>query len=154
MEKIYYFRCWNCNELNVKVSDLTEEIDGLKFRLTLIDEDAVQKLRNSRIAEKTRADKAEKELGNLRSAHENLSMQWNALWKEPEFNEAAKKVKERKEREARIAAEAKPRLSTKPQKPRKNAILMPFLYSNFRAIKSPIGKITKKSVHKISLKFR
>lgn len=95
------------NELNVKVSNLTEEIDGLKFRLTLIDEDAVQKLRNSRIAEKTRADKAEKELGNLRSAHENLSMQWNALWKEPEFNEAAKKVKERKEREARIAAEAK-----------------------------------------------
>ena len=34
-------------------------------------------------------------------------MQWNALWKEPEFNEAAKKVKERKEREARLAAEAK-----------------------------------------------
>lgn len=95
------------NELNVKVSDLTEEIDGLKFRLTLIDEDAVQKLRNSRIAEKTRADKAERDLGNLHSAYEDLSLQWNALWKEPEYNEAAWKVKERKEREARIAAEAK-----------------------------------------------
>lgn len=95
------------NELNVKVSNLTEEVDGLKFRLTLIDEDAVQKLRNSRIAEKTRADKAERDLGNLRSAYEDLSLQWNALWKEPEFNEAAKKVKERKEREARLAAEAK-----------------------------------------------
>ena len=93
--------------LNVKVTKLIEEVDGLKLRLTLIDEDAVQKLRNSRIAEKTRADKAERELGNLRSAHENLSMQWNALWKEPEFNEAARKVKERKEREARLAAEAK-----------------------------------------------
>lgn len=95
------------NELNVKVSNLTEEIDGLKFRLTLIDEDAVQKLRNSRIAEKTRADKAERDLGNLRSAYEDLSLQWNALWKEPEFNEAARKVKERKDREARLAAEAK-----------------------------------------------
>lgn len=94
-------------ELNVKVTKLTEEVDGLKFRLTLIDEDAVQKLRNTRIAEKTRADKAERELGNLRSAHENLSLQWNALWKEPEFTEAARKVKERKEREARLAAEAK-----------------------------------------------
>ena len=95
------------NELNVKVSNLTEEVDGLKFRLTLIDEDAVQKLRNSRIAEKTRADKAERDLGNLRSAYEDLSLQWNALWKEPEFNEAARKVKERKDREARLAAEAK-----------------------------------------------
>ena len=94
-------------ELNVKITKLTEEVDGLKFRLTLIDEDAVQKLRNARIAEKTRADKAERELGNLRSTHENLSLQWNALWKEPEFNEAARKVKERKDREARFAAEAK-----------------------------------------------
>ena len=105
--KTAYMMFAEINELNVKVSNLTEEIDGLKFRLTLIDEDTVQKLRNSRIAEKNRADKAERELGNLRSAHENLSMQWNALWKEPEFNEAAKKVKERKEREARLAAEAK-----------------------------------------------
>ena len=95
------------NELNVKVTKLTEEVDGLKFRLTLIDEDAVQKLRNARIAEKTRADKAERELGNLRSVHENLSLQWNALWKEPEFNDAARNVKERKEREVRLAVEAK-----------------------------------------------
>ena len=94
-------------ELNVKVTKLTEEVNGLRYRLTFIDEDAVQKLRNARIAEKTRADKAERELGNLRSVHENLSMQWNALWKEPEFNEAARKVKERKEHEARLAAEAK-----------------------------------------------
>ena len=86
---------------------MTEEVDGLKFHLTLIDEDAVQKLRNARIAEKTRADKAERELGNLRSVHENLSLQWNALWKEPEFNDAARNVKERKEREVRLAAEAK-----------------------------------------------
>ena len=57
-------------ELNVKVTKLTEEVDGLKFRLTLIDEDAVQKLRNARIAEKTCTDKAERELGNLRSAYQ------------------------------------------------------------------------------------
>ena len=34
---------------------------------------------------------------------------WNALWNEPEYNEAARKVKERKEREARLAAEKQDR---------------------------------------------
>lgn len=129
-------------ELNVKVTKLTEEADGLKFRLTLIDEDAVQKLRNARIAEKTRADKAERELGNLRSAHENLSMQWNALWKEPEFNEAARKVKERKEREARLAAEAKREADARLA--RYNGVLDKFI-SEGRAVLRAFALTTKTS---------
>ena len=130
------------NELNVKVSDLTEEIDGLKFRLTLIDEDAVQKLRNSRIAEKTRADKAERDLGNLHSAYEDLSLQWNALWKEPEYNEAAWKVKERKEREARIAAEAKREAEARIK--RHNGVLDKFI-SEGRAVLCAFALTTRTS---------
>ncbi|MBQ0072901.1 MAG: hypothetical protein KBT34_01760 [Prevotella sp.] len=121
-------------ELNVKVTKLTEEIDGLKFRLTLIDEDAVQKLRNNRIAEKTRADKAERELGDLRSAYENLSIQWNALWKEPEFNEAARKFKERKEREARLAEEA--RREAEAQASRRNSVLDKFISEGRSALRA------------------
>lgn len=34
---------------------------------------------------------------------------WNALWNEPEYKEAARKVKERKEHEARLAAEKRDR---------------------------------------------
>lgn len=121
-------------ELNVKVTKLTEEVDGLKFRLTLIDEDAVQKLRNNRIAEKTRADKAERELENLRSAHENLSVQWNALWKEPEFNEAARKFKERKEREERLAVEA--RREAEAQVSRRNGVLDKFISEGRSALRA------------------
>ncbi len=132
------------NELNVKVTKLTEEVDGLKFRLTLIDEDAVQKLRNARIAEKTRADKAERELGNLRSAYENLSMQWNALWKEPEFNEAARNVKERKDREARLAAEAKREAEARIT--RHNGVLDKFI-SEGRAVLRAFALTTRTSLN-------
>ena len=48
---------------------------------------------------------AESELHSLRSTYQNLLEKWNALWNEPEYNEATRKVKERKEREARLAAE-------------------------------------------------
>ena len=91
--------------LRAKVTTLTEEVNGLKYRLTLIDENAVERLRNAKNAETSRADKAESELDSLRSAYQNLLRKWNALWMEPEYTEAARKVKERKEREARLAAE-------------------------------------------------
>lgn len=91
--------------LRAKVTTLTEELNGLKYHLTLIDENAVERLRNAKNAETSRADKAESELDSLQSAYHNLLRKWNALWKEPEHNEAARKVKERKEREARLAAE-------------------------------------------------
>ena len=91
--------------LRAKVTTLTEEVNGLKYRLTLIDENAVERLRNAKNAETARADKAESELHSLRSTYQNLLGKWYALWNEPEYNEAARKVKERKEREARLAAE-------------------------------------------------
>ena len=91
--------------LRAKVTTLTEEVNGLKYRLTLIDENAVERLRNAKNAETARADKAESELHSLRSTYQNLQRKWNALWNEPEYNEAARKVKELKEREARLAAE-------------------------------------------------
>ena len=92
-------------ELHAKVTTLTEEVNGLKYRLTLIDENDVERLRNAKNAETARADKAENELHTLRSTYQNLLGKWNAPWNEPEYNEAARKVKERKEREARLAAE-------------------------------------------------
>ena len=95
--------------LRAKVTTLTEEVNGLKYRLTLIDENAVERLRNAKNAEIARADKAESELDSLQSAYHNLLRKWNALWMEPEYNEAARKVKERKEREARFAAEKQAR---------------------------------------------
>ena len=85
--------------LNAKVTTLTEEVNGLKYRLTLIDENAVVRLREEKRTETVRADKAERELDKLRSDHMNLSDQWNALWIEPEFVDAAKKFKARKQRE-------------------------------------------------------
>lgn len=91
--------------LRAKVTTLTEEVNGLKYRLTLIDENVVERLRNAKDAETARADRAESELHSLRSTYQSLLGKWNALWKEPEYNEAARKVKERKEREARLAAE-------------------------------------------------
>ena len=39
----------------------------------------------------------------------DILRKWNALWMDPEYNEAARKVKERKEREARLAAEKQDR---------------------------------------------
>ena len=95
--------------LRAKVTTLTEEVNGLKYRLTLIDENAVERLRNAKNAETVRADKAESELHSLRSTYQNLLGKWNSLWNEPEFNEAARKVKERKEHEARLAAEKQDR---------------------------------------------
>ena len=95
--------------LRAKVTTLTEEVNGLRYRLTLIDENAVERLRNAKNAETARADKAESELDSLQSAYHNLLRKWNALWMEPEYNEAARKVKERKEREARLAAEKQDR---------------------------------------------
>lgn len=95
--------------LRAKVTTLTEEVDGLKYRLTLIDGNAVERLRNAKNAETARADKAESELYSLRSTYQNLLGKWNTLWNEPEYNEAARKVKERKEREARLVAEKQDR---------------------------------------------
>jgi len=95
--------------LRAKVTTLTEEVNGLKYRLTLIDEDAVERLRNAKNAETARADKAENELHSLRSTYQNLLGKWNALWNEPEYNEAARKVRERKKREARLATEKQDR---------------------------------------------
>ena len=71
-------------------------MNGLKYRLTLIDENAVERLRNTKNTATARADKAESELHSLRSAYQNLLGKWNALWNEPEYNEAARKAKERK----------------------------------------------------------
>ena len=93
--------------LNAKVTTLTEEVDGLKYRLTLIDADAVDRLHNAKNTETVRADKAESELRGLRSDYERLSHKWNELWDEPEYNDAAKMVKVRKEEETRLAEEAK-----------------------------------------------
>lgn len=93
--------------LNAKVTTLTEEVNGLKYRLTLIDADAVDRLRTAKNAETARADKAESELRGLRSDYERLSHKWNELWDEPEYNDAAKMVKVRKEEETRLAEEAK-----------------------------------------------
>ena len=95
--------------LRTKVTTLTEEVNGLKYRLTLIDENAVERLRNAKNAETARADKAESELDSLRSAYQNLLGKWYALWNEPEYNEAARMVKERKECEARLAEEKQDR---------------------------------------------
>ena len=95
--------------LRAKVTTLTEEVNGLKYRLTLVDENSVERLRNAKNAETARADKAESELHSLRSAYQNLLWKWNALWNEPEHNEAARKVKVRKEREARLATEKQDR---------------------------------------------
>ena len=47
--------------LNAKVTTLTEEVNGLKYRLTLIDADAVDRLQTAKNAEMVRADKAESE---------------------------------------------------------------------------------------------
>ena len=77
--------------------------------MTLIDESAVERLRNAKNAETARANKAESELHSLRSTYQNLLGKWNVIWNEPEYNEAARKVKERKEREARLAAEKQDR---------------------------------------------
>ena len=89
--------------LRAKVTSLTEEVNGLKYRLTLIDENAVERLRNAKNAETARADKAESEQHSLRSTYQNLLRKWYALWNEPEYNEATRKIKERKEHEARLA---------------------------------------------------
>ena len=93
--------------LNAKVTTLTEEVNGLKYRLTLIDADAVDRLQTAKNAETTRADKAESELRGLRFDYERLSYKWTEIWKEPEYNDAAKMVKVRKEEETRLAEEAK-----------------------------------------------
>ena len=52
--------------LRAKVTTLTEEVNGLKYRLTLIDENAVERLRNAKNAETARADKAKSELDSIR----------------------------------------------------------------------------------------
>lgn len=93
--------------LNAKLTTLTEEVDGLKYRLTLIDANAVDRLQTAKKAETARADKAESELRELQSDYERLSNKWNDLWNEPEYNDAAKMVKARKEQEVRLAKEAK-----------------------------------------------
>ena len=59
--------------LNAKVTTLTEEVNGLKYRLTLIDADAVDRLQTAKNAETARANKAESELRGLQSDYERLS---------------------------------------------------------------------------------
>ena len=93
--------------LNAKVTTLTEEIDGLKYRLTIVDADAVDRLQTAKNVERARTDKAESKLRRLRSDYERLSHKWNEIWNEPEYNDAAKMVKARKEQEAHLAEEAK-----------------------------------------------
>ena len=44
--------------LRAKVTTLSEEVNGFKYRLTLIDENAVERLRNTKNAETARAEKA------------------------------------------------------------------------------------------------
>ena len=95
--------------LRAKATTLTDEVNGLKYRLTLIDENAVERLCNTKNAEIARADKTENELQSLRSVYQNLQGKWYALWNEPEHNEAARKVKERKEHEARLTEEKQDR---------------------------------------------
>lgn len=75
--------------------------------MTLIDADAVDRLQTAKNAERARADKAESKLRRLRSDYERLSHKWNEIWNEPEYNDAAKMVKARKEQEAHLAEEAK-----------------------------------------------
>ena len=65
--------------LRAKVITLTGEVNGLKYRLTLIDENAVERLRNAKNAETARAEKAESELHSLRSAYQSLLRKWYAL---------------------------------------------------------------------------
>ena len=65
--------------LRAKVTTLTEEVNGLKYRLTLIDENAVERLRNAKNAEIARADKAESEPDSLRSVYQSLLRKWYAL---------------------------------------------------------------------------
>ena len=65
--------------LRAKVTTLSEEVNGLKYRLTLIDGNAVERLRNVKNAETARADKAESELHSLRSAYQSLLKKWYAL---------------------------------------------------------------------------
>ena len=58
--------------LRAKITTLTEDVNGLKYRLTLIDENAAMRLRNAKNAETARADKAESEQHSLRSTYQNL----------------------------------------------------------------------------------
>ena len=88
--------------LNATVTTLTEEVNGLTYQLTLIDADAVKKLRDEKNAETSRANKAENELGRLQSEHQILLDQWNAVSHELEFEEAVTKIYERKERKNRL----------------------------------------------------
>lgn len=93
--------------LKVKVTLLTEKIDDLQVRLTLIDEDAVSRLRTSLKEAKANEEKTKSELRSLQSAYSDLITKWNAIWKEPEMNNAWDSVKKRKAHEERAAAEAK-----------------------------------------------
>ena len=77
--------------LRAKVTTLTEEVNGLKYRLTLIDENAVERLRNAKNAEIARADKAESELHSLRSTYQNLLGKWNAFG----MNQSTTRLQER-----------------------------------------------------------
>lgn len=88
--------------LNVRVTTLTEENNGLRYQLTLVDAKAIDKLNSEKAAETARADKAEKECSKLLSMHKRLLDQWNTVKNEPEFLEAVKLIHERKERKASL----------------------------------------------------
>lgn len=82
------------DDLNVKVTKLTTEVNGLKYKITLIDEDAVSSLRHQLTNQTQRANKAESE-------YSSLATRWNDLWKNPEIQEAWKQVQQRKEEKVR-----------------------------------------------------
>ena len=54
-------------------------MNGLKYRLTLIDENAVERLRNAKNTETARADKAESELHSL-AQHTRTSWEGGILY--------------------------------------------------------------------------
>lgn len=99
------------NELNAKVTTLTTEVKGLKYRLTLIDENTVSSLRQILSSETKRADEAESKCKQLTDC-------LDSLWENPEMVDAWNQVTKRKEREKREAEE-----NARKQKERYNDIL-------------------------------
>lgn len=91
-DKVIAARDKTIRELNAKVETKTMEVNGLKYKITLIDENAATSLRKKLKSETERADQAE---GKLR----NLLARWDSLWDNPEICEAWEKIQIRKEKE-------------------------------------------------------
>lgn len=97
-DKVIDARNKTISELNAKVTKLATEINGLRYKITLIDEDAVSSLRQQLVTETCRADKAETD-------YKELKVRWNSLWENPEMKDAWNQVIRRKEREKKEAEE-------------------------------------------------